>query len=178
MPRSAARAALSAALLAGLAGPVPAAAQSAQPAQSASPARPAAISADSAAKEARHAVDRLFEGMRKGDSAIVRSAFHPAARLFTAGGRDGEPGVTLDSIDEFVRAVGTPHTEVWDERISNVRVQVDGHLAAVWADYAFYAGDKFSHCGVDAFQLARDTSGWKIIAIADTRRRTGCPGQR
>ena len=27
---------------------------------------------------------------------------------------------------------------------------------------------------VDAFQLAKDADGWKIISIADTRRRAGC----
>ena len=53
-------------------------------------------------------------------------------------------------------------------------VQVDGNLASVWVEYSFYIGPRLSHCGVDAFQLARDASGWKIVAIADTRRRLGC----
>jgi hypothetical protein len=36
--------------------------------------------------------------------------------------------------------------------------ELDGPLASVWAEYSFYAGEKFSHCGIDAFQLAQVTT--------------------
>lgn len=131
----------------------------------------------SAEQEVRAVVDRLFTGMRQGDSTVVRSVFHPEARLMSAGVRQGEPVLRRDSIDAFVRAVGTPHEQVWDERISNVQIRVDGPLASAWMDYAFYAGERFSHCGVNAFQLFRTPQGWKVIQITDTRRQTGCPEQ-
>ncbi len=120
-------------------------------------------------------VQRLFDGMRAGDSAAVRSTFHPGAQLATAIVRQGNAIVEIDTLDGFIRAVGTPHDEVWDERLSNTSVQVDGTLASVWTDYSFYLGDKFSHCGVDAFQLAKSGGEWLILALADTRRRQGCP---
>lgn len=132
----------------------------------------------SAEQEVRAVVDRLFTGMRQGDSTVVRSVFHPQARLMSAGVRQGEPVLRSDSIDAFVRAVGTPHDQVWDERISNVQIRVDGPLATAWMDYAFYTGERFSHCGVNAFQLFRTQQGWKVIQITDTRRQTGCPEQR
>ena len=49
-------------------------------------------------------------------------------------------------------------------------VSIDGPLAAVWADYEFWAGSRFSHCGVDAFQLAQTGGQWRIVALTDTRR--------
>jgi hypothetical protein len=70
--------------------------------------------------------------------------------------------------------VGTPHDEVWDERVLSEKVEIDGPLASVWTEYAFYAGDEFSHCGIDAFQVAQTPEGWRIIALTDTRRRDGC----
>ncbi|MFN2421877.1 MAG: hypothetical protein ABR527_10985, partial [Gemmatimonadota bacterium] len=76
--------------------------------------------------------------------------------------------------DGFINAVGTPHEETWDERICDVEVRIDGRLATVWANYAFYLRDRLSHCGVDAFQLFHDVDGWKIFEIADTRRSEGC----
>lgn len=127
--------------------------------------------------EVRAVVDRMFDGMRQGDSAMVRSVFHPQARLMTTAVRDGATVMREDSIDRFVRMVGTPHDEVWDERISNVKVEVDGPLAMAWMDYAFYAGERFSHCGVNAFLFFRAAEGWKVVQIMDTRRREGCPGQ-
>jgi 2-iminobutanoate/2-iminopropanoate deaminase len=120
-------------------------------------------------------VQRLFDGMRAGDSAMVRSTFHPEVQLATSVVRQGNAVVEIDTLDSFIRAVGTPHTEVWDERLSNTSVLVDGTLASVWTDYSFYLGDKFSHCGVDAFQLGKSGSEWRIVALADTRRRQGCP---
>ena len=120
-------------------------------------------------------VRRLFDAMRAGDSAAVRKVFHQKALLWSAMARNGVPDARVDSVDAFVRAVGTPHNEVWDERTSNEIVHVDGGLAVVWMDYSFHLGSRFSHCGVDAFQLARTDAGWKIVALADTRRREGCP---
>ncbi|HYJ79808.1 MAG TPA: hypothetical protein VEW03_09420 [Longimicrobiaceae bacterium] len=81
----------------------------------------------------------------------------------------------VDSVDAFVRAVGTPHTETWDERISGLEVRIDGPLATAWMNYTFYLDGRLSHCGVNAFQLARTPTGWKTIQITDTRRREGCP---
>jgi hypothetical protein len=120
-------------------------------------------------------VNRLFDGMRAGDSSVVRSSFHPQALLGTARVRNGMPVFDLDTVDVFVRAVGTPHPDVWDERIRATRVELDGPLASVWAEYAFYAGPRFSHCGINAFQLARNSDAWRIVALTDTRRRDGCP---
>jgi hypothetical protein len=121
-------------------------------------------------------VKQLFDGMRKGDSAMVRATFHPRAQLASVGARAGVPVVAFDSLAQFARAVGTPHADMWDERTHDEMVHIDGGMAAVWAPYEFYAGTKFSHCGVDSFQLARTPDGWKIIGLVDTRQRTGCPG--
>lgn len=119
-------------------------------------------------------VRQLFDGMRAADSSMVRSALHPDARLVSVG--DGVEGPALNStpMDSFVSAVGTPHEEVWDERIWDPEVRIDGRLATVWVPYAFYLGEELSHCGVDAFQLFDGPDGWKIFHIADTRRREGC----
>lgn len=141
------------------AGAAPLAAQSSQP------------STEAQQQEVRRVIDRLFDGMRAADSAAVRAVFHPQARLQTTAVRDGQPLLRTDSIQTFLRAVGTPRTELWDERIANVEIRADGELASAWMDYAFYVDNRFSHCGVNALQLARTPSGWQIIQIADTRRR-------
>lgn len=121
-------------------------------------------------------VTRLFDGMRKGDSSMVRSVFDPQVRMITVAMRNGASRVTLESgADNFAKAVGTPHADVWDERIANPRVQIDGGLASVWVDYGFFAGAKFSHCGIDHFLLTRNEAGtWRILELSDTRRTTGC----
>jgi len=54
------------------------------------------------------------------------------------------------------------------------KILIDSQLASVWTDYKFYIGDKFSHCGVNSFQLVKLNDGWKIVYIIDTRRKEGC----
>ncbi len=120
-------------------------------------------------------VNQLFEGMRKADTALVRQAFAKQNVMQTiVKGKDGKSTVRTESVDGFIKAVGTPHSEKYDERIVFTKVLVDANLASVWTDYKFYIGDKFSHCGVNSFQLFKGEDGWKIIYIIDTRRKDGC----
>lgn len=133
----------------------------------------AAQTADSSA--VLRVAESVFDAMRKRDTVMLKAAFTPDARLTTAAAaRDGSPRVTSEPLDSFVVALGKPSAEVWDEKTFQHQVRIDGNLATVWMEYDFYLGTNFSHCGVDAFQLARFAEGWKIIALADTRRRAGC----
>lgn len=122
--------------------------------------------------EVRLVIDQLFDGMRAGDSTLVRQVFDPGAQTFTTGFRnDGTPAVQMGDINRFIQAVGTPHDAVWDERIWDVEIRVDDNLASAWIKYAFFLGDQFSHCGVDAFIFVRRPEGWKVVHLSDTRRR-------
>ena len=121
-------------------------------------------------------IARLFSGMEKGDSAMVHGCFTPTVTMATLRrDQDGHPQLMRESsLDGFLKAVGTPHPDTWYEEIWDLKVQVDGDLAQAWCDYAFYVGNRFSHCGVDAFQLFRTPDGWRIFHLADTRRTANC----
>jgi Putative lumazine-binding len=124
----------------------------------------------------RAVVTELFDAMRAGDSARARAVFHPSmVSLMTSDiGPDGKARLRATAVDAFVKSVGTPRTEVVDERLFNPRVLVDGTLASVWVDYSLYVGTRFIHCGVDVFHVALIGEAWKIVALTDTRRQTGC----
>lgn len=121
-------------------------------------------------------IKNLFDGMRAGDSIAVRNAFTEKATLETV--FYDKEGVskrnTGGSVDKFVEAVGTPHDDIWDEKIWSYDVRIDANLASVWTDYTFYLSDKVSHCGVNAFHLFKTNNSWKISHITDTRRRKNC----
>ena len=120
-------------------------------------------------------IRQLFDAMRAGDSTAVRAVFTADASMGTVRSASGGTGaVQWGSLDGFVNAVGQPHEAVWDERIWDVEVRINGPMATAWTPYAFYLGDRLSHCGVNAFQLVRKAEGWKIFHIADTRQQEGC----
>ena len=123
--------------------------------------------------EVRAVVDALFEGMRKVDSAMVRPLFHGKARMFSIDARRPDSLVEA-SVERFIQSIGRPRTELFDERLSNVRVMIDGSLASVWTDYKFFRGTTFSHCGVDHFLLVKERGAWKILELSDTRRTDNC----
>jgi len=135
---------------------------------------PAAACGQDAEAEVEAVVNALFDAMRAGDATAAAALFHPEARLQSIGEQNGQPSLRGDEVAGFIEAIGAPHAEVWDERIWDLQILVDGGLATAWMRYAFYLGDTFSHCGVNAFQLFRDTEGWKILQITDTRRRDDC----
>ncbi|MEO9887012.1 MAG: nuclear transport factor 2 family protein [Balneola sp.] len=120
-------------------------------------------------------IETLFDGMRAGDSSAVASVFVKEATMHSIfKNQEGETILNPGSLASFKNAVGTPHDQVWDERVANIKIYIDGDLAVAWVPYSFYAGDNFSHCGVNSFQFMRTKSGWKSISIVDTRRRTNC----
>ena len=133
------------------------------------------IHAQTPEREVQSVIETLFDGMRAGDSSVVASAFTRDAVMQTvAQNQSGEVMIRKGDLNQFLNAVGTPHEQVWDERIGGYEIKIDGDLASVWTPYQFYAGDNFSHCGVNSFQLAKLDGKWKIIYIIDTRRRTNC----
>ena len=127
-------------------------------------------------KEILVPINDLFKGMNAGDSALVHASFVAAPVLTTVTkNKEGVPVMRTDSLQKFLDAVGTPHDIKWSEPIWDVKIQMDGNLAQVWAKYAFYVGKEFSHCGVDAFQLFKGPDGkWRIFSLADTRQKDGC----
>lgn len=123
-------------------------------------------------KAVRATVDQLFTGMRTADSSLVRKAFVPEAFLFTTYfDHEGKAQYTSDSLYSFLVAVGTPHREVWDERLISCEMRIDDNLATVWTKYEFYIDTTYSHEGVNAFQLVKTNGEWKILGITDTRKR-------
>jgi hypothetical protein len=120
-------------------------------------------------------INSLFNGMRSSDSTLIRNAFAPNALLQTIGKtKEGQTRVRTDAVDSFIMSIGKPHKEVYDERISFGTIKIDADLAIVWTPYQFFVDDKFSHCGVNSFQLVKYNGEWKIQYIIDTRRRANC----
>jgi hypothetical protein len=120
----------------------------------------------------RVVVDRLFDGMRSRDTTMIRSTFANEAQFYGIG-PDG--GVRVTTPSAFITTIAAaPVGLLLDEVLQDVEVRVDGPLATVWTYYDFIAGGEFSHCGYDAMQLLKLRGEWRIVALADTRRKEGC----
>lgn len=118
-------------------------------------------------------INHFFEGMEKGDTAMVKSACTetPVMQTFMAD-QDGKFQVFTEDFNEFLSFVGTPSQDKYREVVSFESIETEKSLASVWAPYKFYLNGKVSHCGTDSFQLVKTNEGWKIQYIIDTRRKS------
>lgn len=130
-----------------------------------------AATAQTAEDSVKAVINKLFAAMKAGDAKSLQDCFADSAILQTIG-RNGK--VQNEAVKEFAKQIGTLPKDSADERIVFDVVKVDAALAVAWTPYQFYYAGKFSHCGVDSFQLVRMNGVWKIQYLIDTRRRTGC----
>jgi hypothetical protein len=117
---------------------------------------------------------RLFDGMRLADSTMVSSTFTENALLASVTESGGKQSITHTPAEIFIRNVTRPRADILDERTDEMEILIDDNIATAWVPYAFYIGKNFSHCGVNAIQLAKTNGEWKIIFVIDTRRKENC----
>lgn len=127
-------------------------------------------------KDAKHVIDTFFEGFHKGDTIQMKSVILGNIATQTVfASKDGSNRIVDSMMDGFIKAIGNrPEADKWEERLLDYNVQIDGNLAHVWTPYEFWLNDKFSHCGANAFTLAKTDEGWKIVHLIDSRRRDSC----
>ena len=120
-------------------------------------------------------IKQLFDGMKNSDAKMIQSAFADSAILQSIGtNKEGKTAIENEKIDEFAKFVSGLKKGAADEQIVFESIKIDGQLAMVWAPYKFYFEGKFSHCGVDSFQLVFINGQWKIQYLIDTRRKQPC----
>ncbi|WP_111670798.1 nuclear transport factor 2 family protein [Algoriphagus litoralis] len=120
-------------------------------------------------------IKSLFDGMRAKDAEKVAAAFSKDAMMQTVISKPDGSEVGSNAVADFVsRIASTPAETQLDERILEYQIKIDGTMASAWTPYQFYVNDKFSHCGVNSFQLVKMADGWKIVYIIDTRRKEPC----
>lgn len=121
-------------------------------------------------------INNMFDAMRNADTIGLKNTFADGMTLRSIQPIKNKPdSLIITSAAEFVNIIGAPHKEMYDERITFGEVSIDNSLATVWAPYKFYIGKKFSHCGIDVFQLMKTGTGWKIVSIFYNVRTGNCP---
>lgn len=132
-----------------------------------------ATHAQSAEDSVKAVINNLFTAMKTSNAVLLKSVFADSAVLQTIETRGGTK-VKTDAVAGFVESISKLPAGAADEQITFDVVKIDDALASVWTPYKFYFNSKFSHCGVNSFQLVRFNGEWKIQYLIDTRRRTNC----
>ncbi|WP_299261633.1 nuclear transport factor 2 family protein [uncultured Aquimarina sp.] len=131
---------------------------------------------DANQKNAKQTILDFFEGFHKGDTVQIKSTIDPNMAMQTISkGKDGKIKTVQTDIRKFLEIIhNRSKDQKWFEKLLSFKIDADANIAQIWTPYEFYVNDQFSHCGVNIFQLFNNGTTWKIIAIADTRKREGC----
>jgi hypothetical protein len=114
-------------------------------------------------------IENMFTAMKTSDTNLLKTCFSPTALFQTVVSKDNQVIVKDQSVRDFVNSIGKQPAGMLDERIVFETVKTDKDLAIAWTPYQFYIKDKYSHNGVNSFQLVKMKEGWKIQYIIDTR---------
>lgn len=123
-------------------------------------------------------INKLFRAMLEADSSGLAACFHPSAKLNTVGYDDNGTAILEETVvKDFLALLSKAPKGILKEVLHYTEVRIDGDLATAWTPYTFYLRGEISHCGANAFQLARTgTNGsWQIINITDSRQKENCP---
>ena len=123
-------------------------------------------------EEVKDVIVTFFKGFHAKDSTIIKSVCAENMILQSIAESSKGSQIKNQNPQDFYRSIATiPSTMLFEERVLEYSIQVDGAMAHVWTPYEFYVNNKLSHKGVNAFTLFKDNGLWKIVYLIDTRRK-------
>ena len=123
-------------------------------------------------QEIQKVVETFFEAFHSKDTVKLKALCND--RMILQSIAENAKGVKLSNEDPkvFFKSIASiPKEVVFQEKILNYYIQVDGSMAHAWTPYEFYVNGKLSHKGVNAFTLFKKDNSWKIVHLIDTRRK-------
>jgi hypothetical protein len=130
------------------------------------------LHAQTPADSVQQVISDFFLGMKLSDTTRMRATLSSSVHFEGTQSRpDATPALVQESVTAFFTSVARTPAGMLDERIQFEVVKVDGPLAIVWTPYEFYFNGRYSHCGVNSFQLVRIDGKWMIQYLIDTRRK-------
>ena len=129
-------------------------------------------------KEEREAVlevlSRFFDAMTRRDPGVWRKIMLPDGMTYSQrhqpdGSKELARRTNLFLIENLSQGTGLLQERIWEPV-----VMVHRSIAVVWAPYDFHIDGKFSHCGVDVFELLKVSGKWKLGNALWTVERDRC----
>lgn len=122
-------------------------------------------------------IDAFLLAVGNGDAAGMKATQYDD-------GKDAFVSIKSGAADPVRRRATTELQQVpadfdpFIERYWDPVIELRGPIAHVWAPYELRDNGAVVHCGIDAFQLVRESSGWKIHSLMFTMEPDACDAMR
>ena len=126
--------------------------------------------------EIKQSISVFFEGFHAKDTIKMKSVCDKKISFHSIH-ENSKMNMLVDfHKSEFFKMIAASNKMIFEEKILDYNIQIDGAIAQVWMPYEFYINEKLSHSGVNVFTLfysnIPEDLGWKIIYVVDTRRKS------
>ena len=122
--------------------------------------------------EVKKVINSFFHSFHKQDTVRMKKFLNDKVILQSIGtNQTNQVELKNSDFTDFLKSIASiPKTMKFEEKLLSYDIKVDGNMANVWTQYEFYVNDKFSHKGVNSFELIKKDEKWKIFYLVDTRR--------
>ena len=125
-------------------------------------------------KAALSVVNKMFDEMAAHNPAGILALYTKEAQLAAViKTKDGKSVTRMIPVEGFSKQFAEKKNEIKEVQYDS-EVKIFGDLALVYGRYVFFIDNKVSHCGVNAFHLARTETGWLIAGASTTIEPQGC----
>lgn len=107
----------------------------------------------------------LFDGVRESNKEKISSALATDAEFISAKKEDGALVEKITKGIDFVEKAGAEHEKTWDERLSDIQVEVKENTGQLKANYQFFLGKEYSHKGEMTVDLSKNSGQWLIHRV-------------
>lgn len=119
-------------------------------------------------------VNKMFAEMANHKPEAIAELFTKEAILTAViKNKEGKSRIVNLTGETFSKNFSEKKNEIKEDMYAP-KVELFGDLALVWGRYVFFIDNKISHCGANAFHLARTDAGWKIVNASTTIEPAGC----
>ncbi len=119
------------------------------------------------------AAQALFDALAARDPHRVMAIVVPEGTISGHVSRGGTTRFFAQRWQEWANGL-REGSERLEERMHDPRVRIRGNMASVWTYYTFYRDGRFSHCGIDLFDMAKVDGRWRVLNITFTVETEGC----
>lgn len=115
-------------------------------------------------KAVLNAVQTFFDSIAEKSAEKAESVLNQEGFMFEAKNGDS---VAVTAFQDFIKKLPTFTGELL-EQMKDPKVMIYRNIAVVWTPFTFHRDGKFSHSGLDTFQLIKTDGGWTIYSIMYT----------
>lgn len=108
---------------------------------------------------------KFFDALAAHDADAMRAMVLPGTQVTSTRPAANAHAVGRRAIEDDLAKMPASRDR-YLERMWNPTVLVHDRIATLWAPYDFHLNGRFSHTGIDVFNLIKTDGGWKIAGLA------------